>query len=1056
MTSFTSQKQAADPGASCWVAASAGTGKTKVLIDRLARLLLLGFQAETILCITFTKAAATEMQQRLLKKLQSWAVAEPDALNEDLSGLLGHAPDGSVTQRARNLFFLTLDTPGGLKIQTIHSFCQGLLKRFPLEADIDPCFQLIEETAANDILRQSQQRILENPSSDLQSALDFLTGELSESRFEDMLQSLQNQRAQFHEFLNQHPTLDGYQEVLQQRFTHKPSRPPAIDWSLLCETLTQYGTEIDQKMALKLQSYASHPTAEVFLTQEGQIRQKLTSKHFEKTFPDLFENLYQFANWVYQFDQYEKTCSTIDITLAFCQVAQAIFEAYQAEKHNQGLLDFEDLIALTHRLLKKPRISDWVFYKLDGGFDHILVDEAQDTSPAQWQVLQQLILALLTPDALQRTLFVVGDIKQSIYSFQGAKPAIFNKLRPEFKSYLTAQERRWHDIALDVSFRTTPAVLAVIDEIFNRNPYGVQFLQEEIRHVSHRRDDPGLVEILPLIETDNEVEETIWPLPLEQKPVISGGAQLADQIATKIDALLKSQTVLPSTQKPVQPGDILILFRRRADWISSLLQQLKKRAIPVAGVDRLRLKDHIAVLDLLALGRFLCLPQDDYSLACVLKSPLINQGYGLSEEQLFSLCHNRKGSLWQSLLEHDNQTAQQAVVFLKKWLARVDFDEPFVLLYDILKETEGAFKARLGAECQEILSEFLQQALNYQHNQVACLQDFIDFMDTQETDIKRSVSLEANEVRLMTIHGAKGLQAPVVILADSGDHPTLQNDLFIWEEEKTPLFLIKPSQKKQSEAIAYLKEKSLDQATQEQRRLLYVAMTRSQDHLFIAGLAKRSKPGEWYALLNDVLETMGEKTPEGSWVFQPTPFAKSTLSQPSNQPIKTPGWLHQQPDQDLWLNKSKESSTKESFTDQQIRGILMHRLLETWTPSNDIADWCRPHDPANLISLQDQDNLLKILTHSEYHVFFGPQSVAEVDVKSGGFMGRIDRLVVTDTTAFIIDYKTGLVSNSIPSVYRRQLDDYAKAVQQLYPNHSVRTFLLWTEGPELVEIPLTV
>ncbi|WP_165380281.1 double-strand break repair helicase AddA [Candidatus Finniella inopinata] len=1050
MTALTAQKQAADPGASCWVAASAGTGKTKVLIDRLARLLLLGFQAESILCITFTKAAATEMQQRLLQKLQSWAVFEPDALKEDLSSLLGHPPDASVIQRAQHLFFQTLDAPGGLKIQTIHSFCQGLLQRFPLEAGIDPCFQLIEETTANELLGRAQQHVLENPSPNLQSALNYLTGELSENRFEEMLESLQGQRAQFHEFLNQHPSLEAYQQVLEQSFLNEPAPPAPVDWDLLCATMMDHGTDADQKMAARL--HQPHDNT-IFLTQEGQVRQKLASKQFERSFPDLFETLCQFAKSVYQVDQYAKTQHTIEITLAFCQVAQAIFEAYQADKHRQGLLDFEDLIALTLRLLQKPGISDWVFYKLDGGFDHILVDEAQDTSPTQWQILQQLILALLTPDVLQRTLFVVGDIKQSIYSFQGAKPSIFNKLRPEFKAYLTSQERRWHDISLDVSFRTTPAVLAIIDEIFKKNPDGVQFLKEEIRHVSHRRDAPGLVELWPLIQVDDDVEETIWPLPLDQRPMISGGAQLADQIATKIDTLLKSQIILPSTQKPVQPEDILILSRRRGPWIPLLLQQLKKRHIPVAGVDRLRLKDHIAVLDLLALGRFLCLPQDDYSLACVLKSPLINNGYGLSEDQLFIWCHTRDGSLWQSLLNHqgDDPAYQQAVSFLKKHLGRVDFDDPFVLFHDILRETEGAFTARLGPECQEILSEFLQQALDYQHSHAASVQDFIDFMDAQETDIKRSISSEANQVRLMTIHGAKGLQAPVVILADSGDHPTLQKDLFIWDEDEVPLFLVKPTQKQQSEIIAHLKSKSLDQAMQEQRRLLYVAMTRSQDQLYIAGMAKKAKAGEWYDLLNEVLEDVGQKTSEDGWIFQPTPFQKAMALFPSQGKIEAPAWFREQPDQALWLNKTKESP-KEMASDQQTRGILMHRLLEVGTPTTDITDWCQRHDPMGLITPQDQENLLKILTHPDYHLFFGPQSVAEVDVKSGSFMGRIDRLVVTDTTVFILDYKTGAISSTMPPAYKQQLGDYANAMQKLYPHHAVRTFLLWTDGPELVEI----
>ncbi len=1067
---LSAQKLAADPYNNCWVSASAGTGKTKILIDRLARLLLLGFSPESILCITFTKAAANEMQERLLHKLQSWAIADQDFLIKELTDILGSTPSLSMLERAQGLFFMTLDTPGGLNIQTIHSFCQSLLQSFPLEADIDTCFELIEEETANLLLKKAFQETFENFPSHLRSELDYLTNELSDNRFEDILESLQNQRGQFYHFLHSYEDLNQYQNLLEKLLLKDLEQRPNIDLENIRKTLEIHGVPpVDPRMVDSLSQDLTNISnlSKIFLTKDGSIRQKLVSKRFENTFPWLHQELQDLANYYYAADQYAKNQRIIRLTLAFCQIANLIFDHYQADKRHNGLLDFEDLISITQRLLQEPGISDWVFYKLDGGFDHILIDEAQDTSYAQWQVLKALIEALLTPDAAQRTLFVVGDIKQSIYSFQGAKPLLFLDLQSDFQQYLKGQGRRWCNIELHVSFRTTPAVLEVIDQLFKRYPYGVQF-NEEIKHVSYRSEHPGLVEIWPLVEAEEKIEYEPWMPPITQQPFISTGAKLAQQIAEKIEDLLKSLTVLPSTQKPVQPQDILILVKRRAEWIHSLLQQLKQRNIPVAGIDRLQLKDHIAVLDLLALGRFLCLPLDDYSLACVLKSPLINKGYGLTEEQLFELCHDREGTLWQSLLNNQasHSLYQEIVAFLKKWLSKVDFEDPFQLFHGILRETESQFIARLGEECQEILNEFLQQALNYQQTHVASLQGFIEFIDQQETDIKRSVSFQANQVRLMTIHGSKGLQAPIVILVDSGDQPSLQNELFLWHEKETPLFLLKPSLKDETEALAAIKAENLDKLAQEQRRLLYVALTRSQDQLYIAGLAKRSKAGEWYSLLTDTLQEVGVSTPEGGWRYQPSFFESAVPSEETQNSVELPIEFKQVPQESSWMTRPTAKSESNSSTPEQQRGILIHRLFEILggysylTMSEDYKQtaqqWCLKNDKECLVTDKDLETIGHILTHSDYKRFFGPLSVAEVEVQNGDFLGRIDRLAVIDETVFILDYKTGSPppkdDNRTPQGHSLQLQNYRQALAGIYKNYSVRTFLLWTEGPYLVEI----
>ncbi len=1072
---FSPQQAAIDPRVSCWVAASAGTGKTKVLVDRLARLLLEGYAPEKLLCITFTKAAAAEMQQRLLEQLKRWAIADPETLQKELSHLLDQNPSSEIVKRAQSLFFITLDTPGGLKIQTIHSFCQVLLQRFPLEADIDPCFNLISEEKAHQMLSDAQEKVFSAPSEALKFWLTHLTTEFSDGRFEEMLQNLHHQKASFYYFLSCYPSPDDYQQILEQflnfRETVSPISPEILKH--IGQILEKQPHRTDQKLGLKLSEKNDQDLEDptLFLTKEGTLRKNLTSQAFVKEFPDLYQRLQQQANYHFMSQQNLYHKKIVEGTMAFVHVAKAIFETYQDDKKHQGVLDFEDLIAATNRLLQKPGISDWVFYKLEGGFEHILVDEAQDTSPAQWHVLQQMLSLLLIPDHPHRTLFVVGDIKQSIYSFQGAKPLLFASLQPFFQQELEAQGRPWRSVQLQVSFRTTPAVLNIVDHIFQKHPEGVQFY-EKIQHISYRQEAAGLVEIWPALQPlKKEKTEELWPLPLEQKESLTAGALLAQQITTKIQMLLDSKDILPSTGKRTCPGDILILIQRRADWIPLLLQNLKRQQIPVAGMDRLNLKDHLAVLDMIALGRFLCLPQDDYSLACVLKSPLLNRGHGIREEDLFTLCHNRESSLWESLQQHQDQkdVFKDCVDFLKLWLSQVDYASPFALYHSILCQTEKFFIARLGHDCEDVLYAFLQQALAYEQQENATLQGFIDFINDQETEIKRITSPCADQVRIMNVHGAKGLQSPIVILADSGDQPTLQKELFLWHEAEKPLFLLKPPQAYETEVLKGLKQSALDRQSHEQRRLLYVALTRPQDRLYITGLSRRSEPGEWYQIIESILQKVGKPTPEGGWCYQPQNFQHDLSTPYLPQPLWLPTWFTEKPlKQDLWRTPrsamSKDSNP--AVTKSQERGILLHHLFEIlgqkkrpWTFEGlfeTAQRWWDHHHRPVLLKEHDFKKVIDILLDPAYEVFFGPHSRAEVEIKVADFLGRIDRLAILEDTAFILDYKTsGRVpthSDALEPAYRQQLNLYREAIQKIDNNFKVRTFLLWTEGPELMEI----
>jgi len=1174
----TAQKQASDPKHNCWVGASAGTGKTKILIDRLVVLMLLGNRPESILCITFTKAAAIEMQNRLLQKLQSFAVMDMEDLQNHLASLLPTYPTPEQIDLAKSLFFKVLDTPGGLRIQTIHSFCQSILQKFPIEAGVEPCFTLAEDDQANEILKTALNKTFQmanqygaENSSQIADAFSELATGVSDARFEDMLQSLQSKRSQFYEFLNAHPDLEAYENFLYQTLMDSPSPHGtketwediynALNWQDICHALSS-GTPADKKMAVSLESIFESQTFsllnDMFLTKDGSIRKKLGSVSFERTHPNLQGTLLGFAQKLYWKVQQQKTITSINQTMAFCKIAATVFDLYQQEKAKQGILDFEDLITFTCKLLQKPEISSWVFYKLDGGFEHLMIDEAQDTSPFQWEALMQLIEAMMTPDKPERTLFVVGDVKQSIYSFQGARPDTFETLRQELKNYFLAQNhinqshnhkgqsiRQWHDIILNKSFRTTPAVLKLVDDVFKKHPLGVTEGADLI-HLPHRTNARGLVEILPLItdetsdETDGEngedaagnKEEVFWPIPNQIKQANSVSYYLAVQIAEKIQSILSHDSdlerrplVLDATGKNPTPGDILILFRRRAEFVPTLLRELKRRHIPVAGIDRLRLNNQLACMDLLALGRFLCLPNDDYSLACILKSPLF--GEGMTEELLFNICYNRDKNpqmeditneenfpaeaptsteedsskeakpvhLWQHLQKSQDPFAITCVEHLKKWLAKVNFWGPFEIYHQVLRETEHFFIQRLGDDCTEILYEFLQQTLSYQQKNGLSLQGFINFMDGQEKEIKRSVTQESNQVKLMTVHGSKGLQAPIVILADVGDHADLKNDLFIWQNnlKNNSLFLIKPSLKNMPEVINNLKEAILLETKREQRRLLYVALTRAQDHLYVAGLAKRGKAGDWYNLVQESLTNLGQQQPNGSIILQddfdpqikfdgdkaPPPLTRASTD-------TLPEWALAKAKSSLYLNKNHKDETHKGTsngndsnneTEQTIkkkRGILIHKILERFGGNLQSQDYSSiQQNIRNCIQTVDQEGILteadvgsvtKILTDETLQILFGPNSVAEVEIIHGKSLLRPDRLVVDGNTVMVVDYKTGYKTKDktgdnntqahSPHLHGEQLETYASALRKIYPapQYKVKKFILWTNEAELEEV----
>ena len=487
------QRRAADPARSVWVEASAGTGKTQVLSDRVLRLLLNGVPPGRILCLTYTKAAAVEMSSRIAGRLSRWAVAGDDDLHKELSKLLGSLPEkhkdyARLEAQARKLFAVLLDTPGGMKIQTIHSFCQEVLKRFPLEAKVSPYFEVMDDRTAaeamDDIKRALLQKIETAPESRAGQALAYLTRNVSEFQFPNIMNSIAAGRNKIVRLfaaygdagavidelsrrlnVGEKDTAEGLTEAFMARIDRAETLRLIEAW--------RHGGVKDKAKAEKLaavseagfpaEMYENYKTA--FLTQKGEPYAKAGDRETLKHYAALPESAAAEAERILALEDKLKSVRLLASTRAVLFLAEDLISGYTRFKKVRSKMDYEDLIVLTRALLENRAVADWVLFKLDGGIDHVLIDEAQDTSPDQWAIVKALTADFFAGEGAGeavRTVFAVGDRKQSIYSFQGADPRGFDEMR----KYFAAQSANFDQIHLDVSFRSTAAVLDTVNELF--------------------------------------------------------------------------------------------------------------------------------------------------------------------------------------------------------------------------------------------------------------------------------------------------------------------------------------------------------------------------------------------------------------------------------------------------------------------------------------------------------------------------------------------------------------------------------------------------------------
>ncbi len=1099
------QITAARPDASTWLAANAGSGKTKVLTDRVARLLLDEVEPQHVLCLTYTKAAASEMQNRLFKRLGEWAMLPEPELIAALRDLgIGGEMTATRLKQARTLFARAIETPGGLKIQTIHSFCAALLRRFPLEAGVSPQIVEIEDRAADLLRAEVVDRMAEGAEADLIANLaQYFSGD----DFGDLTKAIVREKEGFVTPLDWQGCLAlfGQPETLTEESVEGivfQGDEQAIFDAIL--PVMQASTATDQKIAQRLSdisdfSFRTLPVLEniflygsgaaAFTAKTGATSRPCPTKGARKKLGHIEPSLDAMMRRVETGRAARLALLAARKTHALHAFAARFLPLYEEAKTLRGWLDFDDLINRARALLSDEKVAAWVLFRIDGGIDHILVDEAQDTSPAQWDVVRKLAVEFTSGVGaradVERTIFVVGDKKQSIYSFQGADPGEFDRMKDEFDEKLEAIEKRLEKNTLKYSFRSAQAVLSLVDQTFeNRIDAG---FSGEAEHIAFKSALPGRVDLWPLVEPQKDEEDDVaWYEPVDRVSAHHHNVVLANCVAGQIKAMIDERQLIPTNDmkdghhlmRPVRAGDFLILVQRRSALFSEIIRACKNNGLPIAGADRLKVGGELAVRDLAALLSFLSMPEDSLSLASALKSPL----FGWTEQDLFDLAHRRtQDHLWQALRERSDEFSATMNI-LNDLRRNVDFLRPYDLIERILTRHGGRRKllARLGVEAEDGINALLSQALAYERNGIPSLTGFLVWMETDDLEIKRQIDSNSDQIRVMTVHGAKGLEAPIVILPDCGRRINAVKDDIVRMGE-TPVW--KTASDEMPAAMAQVVDAIKETQNQERLRLLYVALTRAEKWLIVAAAGDLTKEGDtWYQSVESALEAIGTKPAivnglevrrfeTGTW--DRGPLAADKLEKPQSVTVE-PYFRQSAPPpadkrdsvsaSDLGGAKALAGDAGQDEETALAYGTLVHRFLEhlSAAPAEAWPDLAKTlttgTGPDTSRALEEAQ---AVLENPELSGLFTPDTLSEVAVTAdlGGLRlhGVIDRLVIEENRVLAVDFKTNQTvpghPKDCPDGILRQMAAYAIALRQIYPDRHIETAVLWTNTCMLMPLP---
>lgn len=1098
------QIKAANPKVSTWLSANAGSGKTRVLTDRVARLLLEGVSPQNILCLTYTKAAATNMQNQLFKRLGKWAMLDDPALIGELEKLGASIPDNvEKLAHARTLFARAIEAPGGLRIQTIHSFCSSLLRRFPLEAGVSPVFREMEDRAAKLLREDVVEQIANGPQvGELHRVAQHYTGEVFDKltreiiRHRDVLSQPKSQADIWAQFGL--PVGFSDTNLLKQVFL---GEEPELFEAII--PLLKASTKVtDHKAAVKLAAInVATPNVSdlenlfpIFLYRSGANinlakTNRFPTKEVREANPEIVGTLHQLMERVEAV--HEQSCGLYSAkkTLALFQFAAEFLPAYEARKAARGWLDFDDLIGRAVALLSDPVVAQWVLFRLDGGIDHILVDEAQDTSPDQWRVIellaQEFSAGLGARADIRRTIFVVGDLKQSIYSFQGADPRAFDRMRKHFSTGLEASDQRLYERSLEHSFRSSSAILELVDATFRES--GGAGVGGPPSHLAFHNSLPGRVDLWPVEPVVPPNEEKEWYDPTDRLATNDHRVLLAEKIAEQIVSIQKYGSIPDDSGgfRRVRYEDFLILVQRRSDLFHEIIRACKSRNLPMAGADRLRIGAELAVKDLMALMSFLALPEDNLSLAACLRSPL----FSVTETELFDLAHHRqKTTLWSALVRSKDRFPN-IVEALTKLRNQVDFFSPFELLERILTRHHGRkhLLARLGPEAEDGIDALLSQAIAYERTETPSLTGFLVWLEADDIEIKRQSDNVGGRIRVMTTHGAKGLESPIVILPDTGDRKARLDDEIISGEDSVLMW--RSNAERQPAAMKEILAQKRIAQEEERMRLLYVALTRAEKWLIVCASGDVKEDGNsWYRYVETGMNCSGAVPVEmptgtglrlehGDWAD----VSQETSQSDEAALVELPNWASTHAaspvarpitisPSDMGGEKSLAGDIEDRAEEAALkRGSQIHLLLEHF-PNFPEQDWL---NIATQLFGESEDEIsisdllfesAAVLNNPDFAHIFGPDSLAEVEISATlpgagnqRIRGTIDRMLIFPERILIVDFKSNRLvpdrATDTPTGVLRQMAVYLEAVEQVYPNHKIELAILWTNSTTLMPLP---
>ncbi len=1097
------QNSASNPSNSVFVSASAGSGKTKVLTDRTLRLLLLGVSPSKILCLTFTKVAAIEMQKRIFSELESWVMMDDEALKNHLEKLNSKPPSNFEIKAARKLFATLLDDNSGLQISTIHSFCQSIIKKFPVEAKTSPNFSIIDDQKENQLLLEARKNLLSMALQDpkLAAQINLISARLNENSFLEISSEIIRKRHNLSEIKERYFGIDGVIQAVYEELKINPDENEETvftdfvndeNWKKnnlvnLCES-----TEIKNKEVIK--KFISNPILDnleeylsVFLTTENEARKQLTTKAIQKENPLAEEIMRSEQERVLQFLEKFNTVKIAVSTATLLVVVDKIIEIYNFLKNQNGYLDYSDLIIKTSQLLENSANREWVKYKLDGIYEHILIDESQDTNHQQWNIVkaitEEFFVGSGAVENANRTIFIVGDEKQSIYSFQGAEPDIFANIFHYYQDKLKGIDQKFLNIELTSSYRSMPAILQTVDKVFASPELtkAISTLATKIEHISVKNKHFGKVELLPIVgsniqkKDDKEKDQFLWNLDFTTNEEYKAQEILAQMIACKIKSFFIKGKFLNEKNRNAEFGDVMILLKERKSNLGNLLiKYLNDEQIPVASSDRINFADNIIVQDLISLARFTLLPQDDLNLACLLKSVLFN----VSEEELFEIClvrNESKISLFESL-KQKNPHLFQELTDLLSFNEKQQFSiEQFFSYVLIFKHKQKEIFTRFGEKGVEILNQFFKVCVDYQSNNIASsMENFVQFLEESELEIKIDSHHHQNQVYITTVHSSKGLEAPIVFLADSAHTAAKQfgNDRRrIFWDQKSGLPFWSSGKNFDNDILRRIKKSEKEIVKKEYWRQLYVAMTRAEEELYVCGFGEKFDKDCWYEVIKNAISDSALKIDKSSFGKEFEDYLiddgliigsdnyQEKLDYKPLEEIKlnsiNQDFIHKLPKnegEEMFLYPSKLDDKNSDLDNNGAveYGTLIHKILEILLKSriDDIqkrGDFIKEYLTGKISdrkAIQDVISRINTVFKSDYLNNLNSRSEVPIIAKINGKIvsGKIDLLIVDENEVMVIDFKTGKKDEA---KYQGQMEMYKQALGKIYPTKKIKSEIFW-------------